>query len=681
MKILPAKVDGHEPGEMMYAYLEAQANRALDRRREAYEQLKTAKQIRSYQKQKKKAFLSQLGAMPRRTALNARIVGKIRRKGYQIAKLIYESQPRHYVTALLYLPRGKGPHPAVLVPPGHTDNGKIGYQRQCVLLATNGLAAMCIDPIGQGERHQIISPDGGILSPPTWEHTIASPGTLAVGRSVSTYMIWDTIRGLDYLCSRKEIDAHRIGCTGNSGGGMMTAYMMAIDDRIACAAPSCYITSYSRLLATIGPQDAEQNVPGLLAMGMDHADYLVIRAPKPTLICCATRDFFDIQGVWDTFRQAKRIYTRLGYANRVDLVETDWTHGFTEHLRVGMVRWMRRWLLGIDDEVGEGDLELLADSRLLCTPTGETMRLPGARSVFDVNRQVGANLAQRRRAFWAGTTRPKALAEVRRLANIRRLSELAEAEVTRAGAVSRKGCKIEKLIFQPESGIVLPATVYRPARPSGRRYLYLPGRGISSATRRSGPVEQLAGAGHIVLVADLRGLGATRRKKKAYGLGQFMGMDWQEATIGLLLRRPIVSQRAEDVLVLARYLAKLGPGRKRTVNLVATGLAGPAALHAAALASQLFESVELRRSLVNWSSILQSAFTKDRLADVIHGALATYDLDDLAACLGKKIHITEPVDAYGRKLKGRSAGRRDNPPIPEGIWTPSKKVLGGHVDQ
>ncbi len=105
---------------------------------------------------------------------------------------------------------------------------------------------------------------------------------------------------------------------------------MALDDRIAAAAPSCYITSLERLFATIGPQDAEQNITGQVAFGMDHADYATLRAPRPTLFCVGTRDFFDIQGSWDTFREVKRIYGRLGFGERVDLFESDEPHGFTQ---------------------------------------------------------------------------------------------------------------------------------------------------------------------------------------------------------------------------------------------------------------------------------------------------------------------------------------------------------------
>ena len=113
---------------------------------------------------------------------------------------------------------------------------------------------------------------------------MAGIGALLIGRQLASYRIWDGFRALDYLAGRPEIDPARLGCTGNSGGGTMTAYLMALDDRISVAAPSCYITSLERLFATIGPQDAEQNINGQVAAGMEHADFVTMRAPKPTLV-------------------------------------------------------------------------------------------------------------------------------------------------------------------------------------------------------------------------------------------------------------------------------------------------------------------------------------------------------------------------------------------------------------
>ena len=88
-------------------------------------------------------FIAQLGGFPEHTPLNAKIIGGLARDGYRIEKIIFESQPRHYVTAALYLPLGKPPYPGVIVPCGHSANGKGAetHQRASILLAKNGLAA------------------------------------------------------------------------------------------------------------------------------------------------------------------------------------------------------------------------------------------------------------------------------------------------------------------------------------------------------------------------------------------------------------------------------------------------------------------------------------------------------------------------------------------------------------
>jgi dienelactone hydrolase len=675
MKVPPSALDGRSPADMMYAYLQDKADEALDKRRAAYEALKTPEDVRAYQRRVRRTFMGLLGDMPRRCDLAARTVGHIRRADCAVEKIVFQSHPRHYVTALLYLPRGKGPHPAVLVAPGHTDNGKTGYQKHCLLLARHGLAAFCIDPIGQGERHQLLAPDDAYLSPPTWEHSAVWPSSLLVGRSVATYMVWDSMRAVDYLCARADIDSARIGCTGNSGGGMMTAYLMAAEKRLACAAPSCYVTSYRRLLETIGPQDSEQNVTGLLGAGLDHADYLVAFAPRPALVCCATRDFFDIDGTWDAFRQAKRVYTRLGHAGRVDIAETDWTHGFTENLRVGMVRWMRRWLLGADDEVTESPAKLIPAGRLLCTPRGETLRLAGAKSVMDVNREMARRLARARRKKWSPPGKASALAEVRGLTGIRGAADLPAPRVETVKRSKARGCTVEQLLVHVEPGIVLPAERHRPrGRATGGCLLV---SDAASSGRSAKEAQELARAGKDVLVCGPRGLGATRRRTERYNLGRFLGIDWPEATIALLLARPLLVQRAEDVLVLAKLLAGKARGGPARVDLVAAGLAGPPALHAACLEQGLFRSVELRGALANWASVIEEEFTADQLTNVVPGALKVYDLDDLASTLGEKLLVTCPLDATGAPAGAGEGKPRVGQTLRQDVvsWTPRDRLV------
>src|SRR5207244_8952449 len=111
----------------------------------------------------------------------------------------------------------------------------------------------------------------------------------------------------DYLLSRPEVDPTRVACTGNSGGGTHTAYLSALDDRITVAAPSCFITSWRRLLESIGPQDAEQCLPPFLKHGLDHGDFIYVLTPKPYIMLTAIRDFFSISGAREPYSETSQV--------------------------------------------------------------------------------------------------------------------------------------------------------------------------------------------------------------------------------------------------------------------------------------------------------------------------------------------------------------------------------------
>src|SRR5207248_681910 len=108
------------------------------------------------QRQLRERFIDSLGGLPSmETPLNARTTGVVEGGGFRIEKVIYESRPRSYVTANLYLPEGAHePGAAVLFLCGHHDLAKhyAGYQTVCQYLAQAGLVVLAQDPIGQGER-------------------------------------------------------------------------------------------------------------------------------------------------------------------------------------------------------------------------------------------------------------------------------------------------------------------------------------------------------------------------------------------------------------------------------------------------------------------------------------------------------------------------------------------------
>ena len=404
LKVLPIAANQPPANQMLYTYLRGEAQKQFEARRAAVAALKTPADVQKRQQALKAKFMAALGRFPEKTPLKPQVIGTLKADGYRVERLIYESRPDHHVTANLYLPDGAGPFPGVLMPLGHWANGKAAEepQRGCILLAKNGFAVLAYDPVGQGERLQLLAPNGkSAISGSTTEHSLIGVGALLVGESAATYRIWDGIRGLDYLAGRPEIDPNKLGCTGCSGGGTLTSYLMALDDRIQCAAVSCYLTTLERLFETIGPQDAEQNITGQVAFGMDHADYILLRAPRPTLICCATKDFFDIKGTWTTFREASQLYGLMGHPERVALAEANTGHGFGKLHREAVVRWMSRWLLGKDSDVAETNFPIARDEALQCTRTGQVLTEFKGKSAFHFNAERAQELEKLRATQFA----------------------------------------------------------------------------------------------------------------------------------------------------------------------------------------------------------------------------------------------------------------------------------------
>jgi dienelactone hydrolase len=670
LDVLAGLDEPEKPGEMMTQYLLGQIAEAEKKWRQDYEARKTPEQIAAYQEYLKKEFIRRIGGLPEaRTPLNAKVVGQQKRRGYRLEKVIFESQPGHYVTAALFLPdpeRFKPPYPGVVLACGHSNEAKAypAYAGASALMALNGLACLAFDPIDQGERHQWRDPDGKFTLWGTAGHTMIGKGSILLGRNTARFEIWDAMRAVDYLQSRPDVLPDRIGATGISGGGTQTAYLMALDSRILAAAPGCYLCSlYGRLLKTNGPQDAEQNIFGQLALGMDHADYCMMRAPLPTLILAATQDYFNIEDAWMSFRMAKRLYGRLGYPERMELAEADEKHGFSVPLREATVRWMLRWLAGREEAVFEPkDMDVPTQEDLRCTPEGEVMLLAGARSVYDLNRDYARQLAEQRKKLWAQTPRPELLERIRQIAGIRPLANLPAPEVLQRGVVKRPGYEIEKLLFQPEKGIYLPALLFIPAGDGPKAaVLYIHEDGKQADAQPGGQIETLVRAGHMVLAVDLRGTGETQSPQQRYFARELHGPDGQDFYLAYLLGRSHVGMRTEDILVCARWLqtrlasAQGGRQTAQAVELVAVGYVGTSALHAAALEPELFSAVKLVRPLVSWTNGVELGYNKIRLVNLVHGALEVYDLPELADLvrekLGDRFVVQDPRDAMDRAIQ------------------------------
>jgi len=568
---------------------------------------------------------------PEKSPLNARVTGIVECDGYRIEKVIFESRPNHRVAANLYVPtKGTGPFPGVAVPCGHSANGKAYglYQSAGALLAINGFVALVYDPICQGERHQLLkAPRHG-----TTTHAMLNAGSLLVGRSVVGYEAWDGIRSIDYLLSRPEVDKTKpVGLTGNSGGGTQTTFLMALDDRVGPAAPSCYVMRKQRKYETLGPADGCQHLPGEVALGIDHVDYFWMRAPKPTLILAAKKDFFDFNSTQDAAAEAKRLYAVLGKPEQTGLTSYDGKHAFVRPLREAATGWMRRWIMNDATPVVEPKLKLQTDKAIQATKTGQVVTaFKNESTVQQMNIARAKKTAAQRKRFWENNKK-KCLAEIKGL--IGSSQERKKATVTKTGTINRDGYRIEKLVIGREGQLPMPSLLFVPAGDVAKRpaTVYVDGRGKSRDAAVGGQVEKLVRAGRIVLSIDVLGFGETAdRGSKA----KYQNSEHRVANLAMHIGRPLLGQRVDDILTAADMLT----ARKdvKEIDLVGIRRAGPVVLHAAAL-DERFGLVTLRESINSWTDdVVGKPLNRDLLGYVVPGALLKYDLPDLVRAIAPR---------------------------------------------
>lgn len=569
------------------------------------------------------SFIEALGGWPEKIPLNARVTGTFSKKGYRAEKVLFESRPGFYVTAVVFIPDDaacKPPYPGVLVSCGHSIGGKSsrGYLPACTLAAANGFVAMIYDPVDQGERMQMIDENGKYTLSIMSGHNNIGVNAIPLGWNTASFMIWDGIRALDYLAARPDVDPERIGCIGNSGGGTMTAYLGALDERARAIAPSCYITSWPTMLSAIGVPDAEQCIFGQFAFGMEQGEFLLMCAPRPAIVCAATQDFFPIDGTRETFERIRKVFERIGLGDRIALAEAVGPHQWHKPLQEAGVRWMCRWVKGTDDfRVPSPALPLPSSAEVRVTEKGQVMLLPGARSVYDLMRAEKTRLAAVRAA--AGDS--DLVGKVRLRAGIRPLAELPGVVAKPKGEIRTAAGVAQKIALEVEGGIPLPGLLFVPEKSGGQSIVYVHGGGKSAALTHAG---ELAQAGNTVFAVDLRAFGELQGCKRP--LHGSDALDEQDAQVSYLFGQSLVGMRAEDILVCAQWLA--GKTGQKKVGLHAVSWAVTPALHAVVAEHALFHSLTLDERVPDWGASIDNGL-RNRFSDVVHGALRDYDLPEL----------------------------------------------------
>jgi cephalosporin-C deacetylase-like acetyl esterase len=631
--------------DMMMKFLLAQAARLTSERLATFHAIQSRRDFEKWQTANRQKFLDLIGGLPEtKTPLHPQITGEFQREGYIVRKVIFESLPGFYVTANLYVPTvGKPPFPAILTPLGHSDNGKAYdiYQHLFIGLVKRGYVVLSYDPLGQGERLEYwnYANQTPLLSGPDSEHAMMGIQEYLLGQDVARYFIWDGIRGLDYLSSLPEVDASRLGVTGNSGGGTLTTYISMLDPRVRVASIVTFLTSIPKKIESReldSDADSEQDIPGLLAAGIDHTEFVGMIAPRPVLMGTATRDFFPIAGARQTYQELRELYTKLGVPDRIKMVEFDHRHMYSLPLRESTYSWFDHWLKGVDAPAHEPEFVTERDNTLQCTPTGQVVTSLGGKRVHGYNldeadRLISRLEERRKQPGWKNQT----------LDSLRRLlafpAQTPSPGVKRMSESTVGDLQIEKLLLTSETGIAVPLSVITALPGAGKHsaLLFLRDRqGEGDPLRLFAPLAQ---AGYLVAYADVRGFGETwdarsvRESPAAYYHFRD-GVDADMTYSAFFLGRPMVGMRAWDALCAAAYLGKRGDVDPAKLIVIGKGWAGLPALFAAAL-DRGISAVALTDSPISYAGIARADIYTQPATLMIPGALRSFDIPDVLNAL------------------------------------------------
>jgi pimeloyl-ACP methyl ester carboxylesterase len=594
-----------------------------------WESIQTESDLLRVQKKLRSSLLEMIGGLPdQKTDLHARITGKIQMEGFSIEKLIYESVPGVYVTALVYSPDvHSAKHPAVLVPAGHATNGKIHYQVLSQRLVSRGYVVIAWDPIGQGERSQFWDPKAGKsrYNLVCAEHAVMGNLAYLAGANLARWEVWDGMRAVDYLLTRPDVDPDRINITGTSGGGTQTTLIAALDPRIKVLAPSCYITSMPMRMANrifFDPDsDPEQDLFGTLSRNVGYTGLLLLMYPRPVMIASAVLDFYPIEGARKSFRETQRVYERLHHTDRIAMTEGYHGHQFGDDNQEAALDFLdrfnrmpvRRGLLAAKE---------MPDKDLLCTQSGQVMLdEKDAHSLMDVIHEY----YEERKA-----TVRKNLATAYRESKPKEFEEWTTTEFNgtpatdnqitweSAGTATVGEFQVDKYILRHSKLLVMPLLyIHKLSGKQGDALLWFKETGKASSSDWP-QIEALLRSGHDIVTFDFRGLGETRMAYTAVSpddplLGK---LDFDHAYMNpisgvlanyvynsLLSGRPYFYQMIDDAAIAKRFA-------EENLKVKVTSVAG--AGEARTLASAIAEVLpglkivpEPQSILVQWQDLVE----------------------------------------------------------------------------
>ncbi len=611
------------------------ANKQLTERAKRVAAIPTRAAFDQRKAQVRTTILELIGGLPEhRGPVAVKEFGSLTGDGFRVEKLAYESLPGLWVTANLYIPTaGNGPFPAVLLAPGHEATGKQSQYSFGGNFARSGIMALAIDPLGQGERLQYFDPakKASTIGGSTGEHGEANVPAMLIGEDIARYFINDSMRGIDYLVSRKDVNPDRIGALGCSGGGTSTAYLAALDDRVKVAGVACYITSFKELLpSATGVQEAEQSIPHFIEQGLDFADYVEQFAPKPYAVISTMADMFPFEGARQTVDEAKGVYKLYGAEDHLQWITGPGGHGNLGPISPAILGFFIHYLK--DGPAGDATftpLRIQNAADLLCTSTGQVSTSIGGETIPSIIRAHAAQILPKTRPSGA-----ELKDDIRGLAGVDARPKT--GVVFNIESAAGGGYDEHPIALQGENG-ELHGSIAVPAI-AGRK----PGVLIIDSKPQETMAHALVQSGRIVMT-----MGVTPTPPGGEGLkSPYLGTFNLLGLRALLVGESILGMRVDDTIRAMDLLAARSDVDPASITVYGSGAMGPVVLHAAALDSRI-RRVVVENTLTSYRMVLDEPLHRNISEILIPGVLRKYDMGDLLLAMGGRVTVINPQNAAG----------------------------------
>lgn len=278
----------------------------------------------AWQKKLRPKIMELIGEFPQRTPLKPITLEVRDFPKYRREKVVFETRPGSSVLAYLLTPKSaSGKVPAVISIPGHgrgvddivgvDDKGKdrttkVGYQYDyAVQIAEQGMAAVAIEPMGFGCRRDARAKSKNLG---TSSCQPVAGAALLFGETMVGWRVWDVMRTIDWIETRPELDAGRVGCMGISGGGTITLFSAALDTRIKAAFVSGYLNTFRDSILSLS-HCIDNYVPGILNWA-EMYDVAGLIAPRPFFAESGSKDsIFPIEAAKESFANVQKVYRTL----------------------------------------------------------------------------------------------------------------------------------------------------------------------------------------------------------------------------------------------------------------------------------------------------------------------------------------------------------------------------------